>query len=462
VTLSNELRSWIEGDLGGRIVSVEQQVRWRPHYFLEVDVGGEVLSVLARCGRRPEEVAASGLLRKRDISHEARVLEALQGCGLKIPKFYGFSEAHRVILMSRLPGTNTLAEAPDDQTRRTIMFEYYDQLARLHSLDIGAMSLEGIEVPTTAEEVAFKGKFGLTEESYLAGHDTYGPQPLLDLAIWWLHANVPEDSRVSFLQGDTGPGQFMFADGHLTGLIDWELAHIGNPMLDLGVARMRNMLYPTGSLKEPIAHYEKVSGNTVDWTALSFYTVMSMVLTPLGMARVLRWPDARSELTMPGFGWDVTLRRGLCDALSEAVGIEITPPELPTWESGRPETMADFLVGQLDIHCLPLASDAAGRHRLETALGVARTLQLESHIGHQLLADDLDDMAVALGKRPDNRTEGLTALSGLVVDAPEEHMHSLINVFSRMERRREHLWRPLMTAQDSIAFEALRPRNATN
>ncbi len=39
----------------------------------------------------------------------------------------------------------------------------------------------------------------------------------------------------------------MFADGQLTALIDWELSHIGDPMIDLGVIRMRNMLYPTGS-----------------------------------------------------------------------------------------------------------------------------------------------------------------------------------------------------------------------
>ena len=84
----------------------------------------------------------------------------------------------------------------------------------------------------------------------------------------------------------------MFADGHLTGLIDWELAHIGDPMLDLGVARMRNMLYPTGSLREPIQHYDEVSDGGVDWQALGFYTVMSMIFTPLGVVFSLQNPSA--------------------------------------------------------------------------------------------------------------------------------------------------------------------------
>ena len=61
--------------------------------------------------------------------------------------------------------------------------------------------------------------------------------------MWWLRNNVPQGERkVSFVQGDTGPGQFMYADGQVTALIDWELAHIGDPMLDLAVGRMHPVI----------------------------------------------------------------------------------------------------------------------------------------------------------------------------------------------------------------------------
>ena len=39
------------------------------------------------------------MLQHFDIAHEARVLEALQDHGLKVPKFYGFITEHRFILM---------------------------------------------------------------------------------------------------------------------------------------------------------------------------------------------------------------------------------------------------------------------------------------------------------------------------------------------------------------------------
>jgi len=48
------------------------------------------------------------------------------------------------------------------------------------------------------------------------------------------------------VQGDTGPGQFLFDNGHITGVIDWELAKFGDPMYDLAWVRGRDMSYPFG------------------------------------------------------------------------------------------------------------------------------------------------------------------------------------------------------------------------
>jgi len=275
--------------------------------------------------------------------------------------------------------------------------------------------------------------------------------------LWWLHANVPRNDRpVAFVQGDTGPGQFMFADGHLTGLIDWELAHIGDPMLDLGVARMRNMLYPTGSLRAPIAHYNEVSGGGVDWDALGFYTVVSMIFTPLGVAASLQSATAATSDILPRYEWDITLRRGLCDALAEVLGIELELPELPEPPAG-PRNMADLLADQLETNVRPIAVDEVERYQVDMAIALAHGLQLESRIGAALLADDLDDMGAVLGRRPADREEGKAALSRLVAEQPEAHLEELVRLFARIERRREHLWRPMMLDSASVDFEPLLP-----
>jgi hypothetical protein len=249
----------------------------------------------------------------------------------------------------------------------------------------------------------------------------------------------------------------MFADGHVTGLIDWELAHIGDPMLDLGVARMRNMLYPAGSLREPIQHYDEASGGAVDWRALGFYTVMSMIFTPLGVVQSLQNPSARMGDLLPRFEWDITLRRGLCDALAEVLDIELEPPDLPEQSDGAPG-LADLLADHLEVNVLPIAQDHVQRYQVDMAVALSHALQREARVGAALLADDLDDMGAVLGRRPADRTEGMAELSRLVDEQPEARLVELLRLFSRLERRREHLWRPMMLDSASVAFEPLLPK----
>jgi aminoglycoside phosphotransferase (APT) family kinase protein len=460
MTLSRDEHEWIEGQCGGRIVDVEQQARWRTQHFVTLERPEGTVTILARSGRDPKILARSRLMSHFSIAHEARVLDALQGFGLKIPEFLGFSDEHQMILMECVDGTNDLTLEPDERTRLRIMNEYYEQLARLHSLDVAPIleNVPDISIPSRPEDVALAGKFQFQEADYVQSRPNLRPEPLLDLGIWWLHANVPQGDRpVSFVQGDTGPGQFMYAGGTVTALIDWELAHVGDPMLDLGVGRMRNMLYPTCSLVEPLRHYEEVSGRTIDRAAVRYYTVMSTLLTPLGTSVAIQRMSARISDMMPRFGWDVTLRRGMCDALAEDLAIEVEPPDLPEAPPIDQPTLIDYLAEQLELNCVPIAPDAVARYEIDTALAVARAVQLDSRIGATLLADDLDDMGAVVGRRPRDRGEGSARLSEIIEAGPEDRLDELVWLFSRIERRREHLWAPLMISQSSAPFEPLAP-----
>lgn len=459
MALPDDVIAWAEERCGGRVVDVEQQIRWRPHHFLTVERPHETIRVLARSKRKG--IPTGGFLTHFDIAHEARVLQALQGRDLKVPEFLGYNDKYGVILMERLEGTNELSDAPDEETRKRVMSEYIEQLGLLHSIDIESLKLSGLHIPQTPEQVAFAGKFGFIERDFAGWRQKLRPEPLLELGIWWLHANVPRgDRRVTFVQADTGPGQFMFDRGHLTGLIDWELAHIADPMLDLGVIRMRNMLYPTGSLAEAFAHYERVSPHPIDWPALRFYTVMSMLLTPLGLAPAMQRPTARIEHMLPSFGWDATLRRGLADALAEALDIEVEPPELPAESAARSRSLIDYLAEHLELNCASAPSDDAGRYQITSAISIARAVQLEAEVGAELRDADLTDMGAVLGSRPPTREEGLAQLNELVSSGPAGGLHDLVWLFARTQRRQEYLHKPMMIAQDSGDFERLAPREA--
>ena len=79
------------------------------------------------------------------------------------------------------------------------------------------------------------------EQQYAAAG---GGVPVITLACAWLRANVPDDGDwpVVLVQGDTGPGNFMFDGDHLVAVTDWELAHWGDLHDDLAWVLVRDTL----------------------------------------------------------------------------------------------------------------------------------------------------------------------------------------------------------------------------
>jgi hypothetical protein len=69
------------------------------------------------------------------------------------------------------------------------------------------------------------------------------------------------------------------------------------------------------------------------------------------------------------------------------------------------------------------------------------------------VADDLEDAGDVLGHVPSDRGEAIKDMSRFVQDSSSERMLDLIWLFSRMEKRREFLWGPLMFAQGSSPLE---------
>jgi aminoglycoside phosphotransferase (APT) family kinase protein len=441
--------NWVESSTGGTIIDAERQGRWRPHWRLTVKTPSGEQELLLRGPRDPELIATSQFLSYFSIAREARVLAALQGSGIPVPRMYGFHADTDSILMEWVPGASFFNNVQDpDQV--SAAQDYFKCLAKLHSLPIDRLNLDDIELPTDAIDVA-EGKFRLQEADYLAARPSLPyPEPLLDYGRWWLRQHTPPaPSQLSLVQGDTGPGQYLHAHGRVTALIDWELAHVGDPMLDLGNARMRNLLYPMGDLNPHLRAYTAERGLPLDVPALQYYTVMSMLLSPIGMAASIQRPDAGIPSMIPRFGWDVTLRKGLCQALAEAIGFALIRPDLSATGRKASSWLTRYLSDHIRTQCVSSAVDAEQSFQLRSALALAETVELAEIDAAVLAADDLDDMAEVLGERPEDRDSGLVSINRLVEDRPEGLGEKLIPAFYRMECRREHLLRPLMVAQTS-------------
>ncbi|UUZ73962.1 hypothetical protein LP415_14035 [Polaromonas sp. P1(28)-8] len=107
-----KLQAFVQGLMGGKIISMVRQVRWRPAWFVDVERNGELLHLHLR-GDREGDVAIFP-----ELKREADVISVLGEQGVKVPRIYGFCEDPPCILMDAVPGSRNMAEADSDAQRR--------------------------------------------------------------------------------------------------------------------------------------------------------------------------------------------------------------------------------------------------------------------------------------------------------------------------------------------------------
>ena len=95
-------------------------------------------------------------------------------------------------------------------------------------------------------------------------------------SLRWLRDNIPPyDGPPVLVQGDTGPGNFMYLGGRVTAVVDWELAHLGDPMDDIAWLSLRATQEPFTDFPTRLREYETLSGNVVDEARVRYYQVMA-------------------------------------------------------------------------------------------------------------------------------------------------------------------------------------------
>lgn len=177
---------------------------------------------------------------------EARVLKALAGSAVPCPTFHAVCEDTGVIgaafyLMSPLEGFAKSGDlegqyASDPAWRRAMGEELVRAAVALGQIDYEAVGLATLGKPENwhARQV---DRWRSQLEGYAAtpGYDP-AELPYVDEVGRWLSDNVPADQRIGIVHGDFQFPNVMFSlkAPKVSGVIDWELASLGDPMLDLG------------------------------------------------------------------------------------------------------------------------------------------------------------------------------------------------------------------------------------
>lgn len=246
------------------------------------------------------------------VDREFRVISALQGTGVPVPRTYVLCEDEDVIgsmffvmeyLEGRILWDPTLPEAADNAERAAIFDSMNATMAAMHNVDVAAVGLADYGRPGNY----FERQVDRWTKQYRAS--AMKPIPAMDRLIDYLPANMPDDDgRVSLVHGDYRLDNLMFhpTEPRAIAVLDWELSTLGNPLADLANQCMAWMLPREGGIvgmmgvdraalgipsdEEYIARYcERTGRDGIDnW---NFYIVFSM----FRLAAILQGVAKRAE-----------------------------------------------------------------------------------------------------------------------------------------------------------------------
>jgi aminoglycoside phosphotransferase (APT) family kinase protein len=97
------------------------------------------------------------------------------------------------------------------------------------------------------------------------------PQPVIELGLSWAESHLPKSSRVTVVHGDFRNGNFIVGPHGIRAVLDWEGAHLGDPMEDLGWLCVKTWRFggrePVGGFgrrADLFEAYERAGGGRVD------------------------------------------------------------------------------------------------------------------------------------------------------------------------------------------------------
>ncbi len=185
-----------------------------------------------------------------------------------------------------------------------------ESLVELHQSDIatidpgGALNdPRGVGIDTSSWDSYMESTF----EYYIAGYDNINFDPsmciLLD-AFLTLRRNKPRPLPLVVVHGDFNPANFLYADGRVTALIDWENSRVGDPREDLGWMVMMDSLSNTSVMSHPVdeggflAYYNKLTGLDITEEEVGYFILFgtSNIAVPVNAAIKRRIEGQSSEL----------------------------------------------------------------------------------------------------------------------------------------------------------------------
>ncbi len=262
---------------------------WSRHSYRAVvaDADGREQPVIVRV--RPQDTVLDS-----DLEAEFRIYRAVEDRGLATPRVHGCDPSEDTpfggpfFTMEFLPGHAVNVWRPADRREleqdwegaRGIAEGFVDNLAALHA----------IPVDTVAGTIATRD-FAASVDHWQEMYERVRivRDPIVDEAFAWVRSREPDPVAPRIVHGDYRIGNCLIDDGRVTGLIDWELAYVGDPRFDLGylsqpyqagkfVAPGSTLLGAVADREWLLERYEARTGTVVDRDVIDTYAGLGALL----------------------------------------------------------------------------------------------------------------------------------------------------------------------------------------
>lgn len=261
-----------------------------------------------------------------DVVREARIQQRLAPAFPYAPTVVAVAEDRPelggpVAVTERLPGTILRSRIPaelglDPAATRQLSERVVDRWVELHAVDPVATGLDEFGRGPGYVERQIRG----WSQRYRAARTRNVPS--FERVMAWLEANRPDDVGACVIHGDYRLDNLVLAPDDPTaivGVLDWELATVGDPLMDLGASlaywveadddRAFRMLrrQPTdapGMLtrREVVDRYLAATGRTLSADRWRFYEVYGLFRLAVIIEQI-HARDVRSPARNPAFRW---------------------------------------------------------------------------------------------------------------------------------------------------------------
>ena len=333
--------------------------------------------------------------------------------------------------MDRLPGLVDLSFAADDTEREHLVDEYLGLLARIYPDPTrrgGGRRLP--RSPSTPPPPASRSCGGWRSGTTGRWRAFRATRSRCSSGVgWWTTSRSTGSKPARYITYDSF--QLVFEDGRITGLLDFEHAHVGDPMMDLATLRIRDTLKNLGDLAETGTRYEATTGVVIDHDVVDYHTVLYNALSVISVGPPLADP-LRGTDWLSYTAWYVNGARWAFEVIAEMRGYELraghhprppTEPPCARVPASRGEPPGRGIVG------LPRRLRA---HRARP--GSRTTCGGSTRSGRRWMRPTSTTSRRVLGHRPDP-AEADAELVDFVDHAGPEHEEALVRLLDAWAQR---------------------------